>query len=39
MPAKSYVLRKQMIEHVLADAREKHGMRYTRYRGLARVNG
>lgn len=33
----SYALRKQTIERVFADAKEKHGMRYTRYRGLARV--
>ena len=33
-----YALRKQTIERVFADAKEKHGMRYTRRRGLARVS-
>lgn len=32
-----YALRKKSIERVLADAKEKHGMRYTNHRGLARV--
>lgn len=32
-----YKLRQQKIERVFADAKEKHGMRYTQYRGLARV--
>lgn len=30
-------LRQQKIERVFADAKEKHGMRYTQYRGLAQV--
>lgn len=30
-----YKLRQQMIEPVFADAKEKHGIRYTQYRGLA----
>lgn len=32
-----YALRSQTIERVFADAKEKHGMRYTNHRGLARV--
>lgn len=32
-----YVMRKQSIERVFADAKENHAMRYTRHRGLARV--
>ena len=32
-----YELRKETIERVFADAKEKHGMRYTFYRGLAQV--
>lgn len=32
-----YDKRKETIERVFADAKEKHGMRYTRYRGLKRV--
>ena len=32
-----YKLRQQKIERVFADAKEKHGMRYTQYRGLAQV--
>ena len=32
-----YRLRKEKIERVFADAKEKHGMRYTQYRGLALV--
>ena len=32
-----YRLRKEKIERVFADAKEKHGMRYTQYRGLAQV--
>lgn len=32
-----YNLRKETIERVFADAKEKHGMRYTLYRGLAQV--
>lgn len=32
-----YNLRKDTIERVFADAKEKHGMRYTLYRGLAQV--
>ena len=32
-----YRLRGQTIERVFADAKEKHGMRYTRYRGLRKV--
>ena len=30
-------MRKETIERVFADAKEKHGMRYTRYTGLAQV--
>ena len=32
-----YKLRQQKIERVFADAKEKHGIRYTQYRGLAQV--
>jgi len=32
-----YQKRKETIERVFADAKEKHGMRYTQLRGLARV--
>ena len=32
-----YRERKEKIERVFADAKEKHGMRYTHYRGLAQV--
>ena len=32
-----YALRSQTIERVFADAKEKHAMRYTPYRGLAAV--
>lgn len=32
-----YPLRSQTIERVFADFKEKHGMRYTQYRGLNRV--
>ena len=32
-----YKQRKQTIERVFADAKEKHGMRYTMLRGLAKV--
>ena len=32
-----YKLRSETIERVFADAKEKHGMRYTQYRGLAKV--
>lgn len=32
-----YALRSQTIERVFADAKEKHGMRYTQYRGLKKV--
>ncbi len=32
-----YALRKQTIERVFADAKEKHAMRYTHHRGLAHV--
>lgn len=33
----TYELRSQTIERVFADAKEKHGMRYTPYRGLRAV--
>ena len=33
----TYKLRSQTIERVFADAKEKHGMRYTPYRGLRAV--
>ena len=33
----SYNLRSQTIERVFADAKEKHGMRYTLHRGIDRV--
>lgn len=33
----TYVLRSQTIERVFADAKEKHAMRYTHYRGLPKV--
>lgn len=32
-----YQKRKETIERVFADGKEKHGMRYTQYRGLAKV--
>ena len=32
-----YKLRKETIERVFADAKKKHEMRYTQYRGLAKV--
>ncbi|MDO4541642.1 MAG: transposase, partial [Bacillota bacterium] len=32
-----YERRKETIERVFADAKEKHGMRYTQYRGLSQV--
>ncbi|MCL2107119.1 MAG: transposase, partial [Oscillospiraceae bacterium] len=32
-----YARRKETIERVFADAKEKHAMRYTHLRGLARV--
>ena len=32
-----YKVRQEKIERVFADAKEKHGMRYTNYRGLAQV--
>ena len=34
---KIYAQRKEMIERVFADAKEKHAMRYTHHRGLAAV--
>lgn len=34
---KLYKARKETIERVFADAKEQHGMRYTRYTGLAQV--
>lgn len=33
-----YEMRKETIERVFADAKEKHAMRYTPYRGLAQVS-
>ena len=33
-----YAMKKQTIERVFADAKEKHAMRYTHHRGLARVS-
>ncbi len=33
-----YAQRKETIERVFADAKEKHAMRYTQYRGLAQVS-
>lgn len=33
-----YDRRKQTVERVFADAKEKHGMRWTRYRGLEEVS-
>ena len=33
----TYALRSQTIERIFADAKEKHAMRYTPYRGLAAV--
>ena len=33
----TYALRSQTIERVFADAKEKHALRYTPYRGLAAV--
>ena len=34
-----YELRKEIIERVFADAKEKYAMRYTLYTGLSRVSG
>lgn len=34
----TYALRSRTIERVFADAKEKHGMRYTPYRGLTAVS-
>lgn len=34
----TYAMRKETIERVFADAKEKHAMRYTPYRGLGRVS-
>ena len=31
-------MRKETIDRVFADAKEKHAMRYTHHRGLARVS-
>lgn len=36
--AELYKLRKEKIERVFADAKEKHAMRYTPYRGLTQVS-
>ena len=33
-----YAQRKETIERVFVDAKEKHAMRYTQYRGLAQVS-
>ena len=33
-----YAKRKETIERVFADAKEKHAMRYTQYRGLAQIS-
>ncbi len=33
----TYALRSQTVERVFADAKEKHAMRYTPYRGLIAV--
>ena len=33
-----YAMRKETIERVFADAKEKHAMRYTHHRGLTRVS-
>lgn len=33
-----YAKRKETIERVFTDTKEKHGMRYTHYRGLAQVS-
>jgi len=33
----TYLLRKETVERVFADAKEKHFMRYTHYRGLAKL--
>ncbi|MCI5892079.1 MAG: transposase [Clostridiales bacterium] len=35
--AELYRLRKEKIERVFADAKEKHAMRYTPYKGLAQA--
>lgn len=35
--AELYRIRKEKIERVFADAKEKYGMRYTLYRGLSQV--
>ncbi len=32
-----YAMRKETIERVFADAKEKHAMRYTHHRGLTQV--
>ena len=33
----AYTLRRETVERVFADAKEKHAMRYTHYRGLAKL--
>ena len=33
-----YAQRKETVERVFADAKEKHAMRYTHHKGLARVS-
>ena len=35
---KVYSKRKETIERVFADAKEKHGMRYTKLRGLSKID-
>ncbi|EJX49812.1 hypothetical protein HMPREF1378_02512 [Enterococcus faecium R496] len=35
--AKNIKKRKETIERVFTDAKEKHGMRYTKYRGLEKT--
>ena len=35
---KVYSKRKETIERVFEDAKEKHGMRYTKLRGLSKIN-
>ena len=34
---RSYQQRSQTIERVFADAKEKHGLRFTRYKGIKKV--
>ena len=37
LPVMQYILRRRLLHRVFADAKEQHGMRYPRFRGLAPV--